>query len=293
MIEQSKLLECMEEIKAIAMSQQGRLTKEEIGKYLDGMEFDDGQMEAVYQYLCANRITIEGYEYVPERTESDGKTGHSGKDSGHVKGTGQSRAVKRRGTGSGGKTVTKAQRNLQIYRQEVSALGGHTPEQEMKIMRRFLSGEYGLRNEILQGQLQRVISLGEKYQKRGVLKGSLSMDEIIAEGNMGLMNAMAMLEQGRESFLMPDGQPDMEKIHSAIEMEISHAMESAIDEMTEKKDWEDTIVARTNLLHEAAKYLAEEMGRAATREELAEYTRIPIGEIHDIMGISEEVRKAF
>lgn len=287
MIEQEKLLECMEEIKAIAKSQQGRLTKEEIDKYLDGMELDRKQMEAVYQYLCASGIFVEGYEYVPKERQSEDGIANGGKTAG--------RAVNRKVSGdkekSSSKSSAKALRNLQMYQSEVSAIKERTQEQDTELMGRFLRGEDGLRNEILQGQLQKVIFLAKQYKKRGM--GTLPIEEIIAEGNMGLMNAMEMLERSRESFLKSDGQPDMEKTYGAMDMEIKHAMESLIDDMTEKKDWEDTLVARTNLLHEAAKYLAEEMGRPATQEELSEYTRVSIKEIHDIMGISEEVRKAF
>jgi DNA-directed RNA polymerase specialized sigma subunit len=74
-------------------------------------------------------------------------------------------------------------------------------------------------------------------------------------------------------------------------MEVSHAMEAYIDEMTESKDWENTVLAKTNLLHEAAKYMAEEMGRVPTIEELSEYTKITRDEIKDIMGLSEDAKR--
>lgn len=287
MIEQNKLLEYMEEMKSIAASQQGRLTKEEIGKYLSGMELDDRQMEAVYQYLCASQIIIEGYEYVPENTKDDKEKADAFSGIGQASGSSpvNSKTEDRK---KGVKTTSKAQRNLQIYQREVSALEEYTQEQEKELMKRFLAGENQIRDEILHGQLKNVIRLAGKYQERNV-----PVDEIIAEGNMGLMNAVSILEHNRERFFQEDGQPDMEKVYSVMEMEIKQAMETMIDETTEKKHWEDAIVARTNLLHEAAKYLAEEMGRVATQEELSEYTRIPVEEIREIMDLSEEVRKAF
>lgn len=282
MIDQSKLLECMEEIKKIAVSQQGYLTKEEINQYLNDMELDESQMEAVYQYLCANHITVAGYDYVSSETEmpeeqdsleepetvSEISKGKMQQEAEHVN--------------------TKAQRNLKIYQQEVLALKSRTGQQETELIKRFLNGETQLRDEILHGQLEKVIHIARTYQKRGVV-----LEEIIAEGNMGLMNAMVVLEQNRESFRNPEGEPDIDKVYSALELEIRQAMERMIDETMDNRDWEETIVARTNLLHEAAKYLAQELGRAATQEELSEYTRIPLEEIRDIMGISEEVRKAF
>jgi len=51
-----------------------------------------------------------------------------------------------------------------------------------------------------------------------------------------------------------------------------------------------TLLAKTNLLREAAKYLAEENGHVASIWELAEYTKLPLSEIHDIMGLSEDTK---
>ena len=51
------------------------------------------------------------------------------------------------------------------------------------------------------------------------------------------------------------------------------------DEQMASKGMENTIVAKTNLIHEATKVLAEEWGRLATLEELADYTKMPEEEI--------------
>ena len=51
------------------------------------------------------------------------------------------------------------------------------------------------------------------------------------------------------------------------------------------------MLAKTNLLHEATKYMAEEMGRIPTVEELSEYTRISVIEILQIMGLSEDAAR--
>ena len=143
-----------------------------------------------------------------------------------------------------------------------------------------------MRNEILQGKLDFVMEIANKYNRKDVL-----LEDVIAEGNIGLLNAMSVLEKDGESFLKEDKTPDMERIHSFIEMEIRQSMESMIDDYTEQKDWEDTMLAKINLLHEAAKYLAEELGRAATLQELAEYTKLSIEEIQELTEISQDTKK--
>ncbi len=285
MIEQDKLLECMEEIKAIAASSQGRLTIEEVQQYLDGMGLDGPQMNAVYQYLVSQGIRVEGYQGVPEQPIAAASPSEAEK-------RGKKQDARSRAGGSAGKNAgsgskrTKAQRNLLLYQREVAALPGGSRDEKFQKMRDFMRGETGLREDILCGQLPFVIQIAGEYRKRGVPE-----EEIIAEGNLGLMNAMAFLESRRELFLRPDGEVDLEQIYDRIEREVRQAMEAMIDGQNENKDRENTIVARTNLLHEAAKFLAEELGRTATREELSEYTKIPLQEIDDLTGLSEDIRK--
>ncbi len=274
MIEQSKLLECMEEIKAIALSQQGQLTKDEIKKYLSDMELDEKQLEAVYQYLAANQIQIEGYDYIPPVMSETVGEDEKGKD------------VVSDDKEASSHPLTKAQRNLKIYETEVSALKGYTSVQEQELFQKFFQGETSLRNEILQGKLEMVMEIAKTYNRKSVL-----LEDVIAEGNIGLLNAMSVLEGDGESFQNDDGTPDMERIHSLMELEIRQAMENMIDEYTEQKDWEDTMLAKINLLHEAAKYLAEELGRSATKQELAEYTKLSMEEIQELTELSQDAKK--
>ena len=289
MIEQSKLMECMEEIKNIAATQQNHLTKEEIDKYLGDIELDARQRQAVYQYLAASRIKIEGFEYIPEpesvpaEKNSMEKSRRTREAVGKAAG-GQRKQISGEGMNSG--KAEKAQRNLAMYKREVALLQEISDERIEQLFSRFLSGEDALREKMIHCQLQKVIDRAEDYNKRGV-----SVDEIIAEGNMGLLNAVRILERDRQSFLKADGRADMERVCDVIDCEIRLAMETMIDEQTENKDWENAIVAKTNLLQEAAKYLAEDLGRGATDEELAEYTRLSVEEIHDIMGLSEDIKK--
>ncbi len=267
MTERDKLLEYIEEIKAIAAASQGTLAKDEVERYLRGMDLDETQTEAVFRYLCSQGVAIQGYHYEPEKTTIAAAP---------------KAAAGRKESSAGG----KRQKNLQLYRQEVMALEDCSAEQERDMFRAFFGGDASAKEKLLHARLRSVMELAQGYRRHGV-----PVEEIIAEGNLGLMNAVSVLEEQKPSFLTRDGEPDMDKIYHVMEMEIRQAIERMIDEMTEEKDWEKTIVARTNLLHEAAKYLAEEMGRVATQEELSEYTKIPIQEIRDITGLSGDAKK--
>ena len=95
----------------------------------------------------------------------------------------------------------------------------------------------------------------------------------------------------RNIYIKPDGTPDYQAFEGTLETEIVNAIESMIDDMSNDKDWEDAVLAKTNLLHEAAKYMTEELGRVPTVQELSDYTKISKEEISNIMGLSEDAKR--
>lgn len=263
---QDRFLGVLREMVEIAHTQQDRLTKEEIKKYLNGQELTEKNMQAVYHYLGENQIMVEGYDFVPEPfSGAEGRPAKKGK-----------KASDRE---------TRREANMRLYHQEVEQLSGDLEKEEGMLLS-FLKGDFSLKNVIIEKYLHRVVEFAQKYKSRNV-----PLDEVIAEGNLGLMAAMQIIMENHEEYILPGGCADIAKFLGTLEMEIVHAMECYIDEMTESKDWENTMLAKTNLLHEAVKYMAEEMGRMPTLEELSEYTKISEREIKEISGLSKEVKK--
>lgn len=289
-MDQNKLLECMEEIKTIAQSQQNQMTKEEIHRYLSDMELHENQFDAVYQYLTMNGITISGYH--PSNSTSfqdidsgDGSTNSSetaadsiGAEYTSLSGSPDDKNNTAEDTGAK-RRISKADRNLELYRREVSALTSHSGAELAALWDCFLAGDASTKEALVHEQLDKVFPIAKSYEKRGI-----ALDEMIAEGNIGILMALERIG-GTPADFRKGTAPDLDRIHSVIEEEIRLAIENMIDSVTAAKDWESTVLAKTNLLHEAAKYLAEENGREATPWELAEYTKIPLAEIHDLLDL--------
>lgn len=263
---QDRFLGLLREMVEIAHAQQDRLTKEEIRKYLDGQELTEKNMQAVYHYLGENRIVVEGYDFVPEPATR--AAGHMDKKEKMAAGK-----------------ETRREANMRLYHQEVERLSGDLGKEEAMLLS-FLKGDFSLKNVIIEKYLHKVVEFAQRYKKRNV-----PLDEVIAEGNLGVMAAMQIIMENHEEYILPGGGVDIAKFFGTLEMETIHAMECYIDEMTDSKDWENTMLAKTNLLHEAVKYMTEEMGRMPTLEELSEYTKISGREIKEISGLSKEVKK--
>ena len=143
----------------------------------------------------------------------------------------------------------------------------------------------------MENRLAQVVKIARNYADReNVKKGITGMDELIAEGNVGLLEAISVIEENKKNFV-DNNVPNFDSIDGAIYMEVTNAIESLLDTVTSDKDWESAVLARTNLLNEAAKYMTEEMGRVPTKEELSEYTKIPVDEIRGIMGLSKDTQR--
>ena len=263
---QDRFLGLLREMVEIAHAQQDRLTKEEIRKYLDGQELTEKNMQAVYHYLGENRIVVEGYDFVPEPATR--AAGHMDKKEKMAAGR-----------------ETRREANMRLYHQEVERLSGDLGKEEAMLLS-FLKGDFSLKNVIIAKYLHKVVEFAQRYKKRNV-----PLDEVIAEGNLGVMAAMQIIMENHEEYILPGGGVDIAKFFGTLEMETIHAMECYIDGRTDSKDWENTMLAKTNLLHEAVKYMTEEMGRMPTLEELSEYTKISGREIKEISGLSKEVKK--
>lgn len=283
MEEQSRFLEVIEEIKSIAVLQQNRMTKEEIHKYLSDMELEDDKFDAVYHYLSAAGIKIEGYRFVPDKIDKKVMAGRSEKDT----------ALQDKGIKAEDNIQSdRAAFNRRMYKHEVSRISLPDDEEIRKIIKAFLGGDKMSRDKLIESKLGHVMKIASGYKKReAIVNKTVSIDEVIAEGNVGLLVGISVIEENLSKYLSEDGEPDYEAVHGTINMEVISAMENMIDRMTEDKDWEEAVLAKTNLLHEAAKYMTEEMGRVPTKEELSDYTKISVEEINNIMGLSDDTKR--
>ena len=296
MADQGKFMEELEAVKNIAVSQNNSLTKEEIQKYLSDMNLSDEQFEQVYYYLSLSGINIEGYRFIPKAVDlkSDTESEKNEKETSETNNVIQDTELDKNKIDTGTKSLVKkrAEYNSKMYMDEIEKLDYYEDKDEKKIISEFLNGDSDARNKFIENRLTQVINIANKYSDREVVKKEvIGIDELIAEGNVGLLEAVSVIEQNRKNFVDAAGKPVFESIDGTIYMEVTNAIESLLDTMTSDSDWETAVLARTNLLNEAAKYMTEEMGRVPTKEELSEYTKISVDEIRGIMGLSKDTQR--
>ena len=295
MSDQGKFIEALDAVKNIAVSQNNSLTKEEIKKYLSDMNLSEEQFEQVYYYLSLSGINIEGYRFIPKAVDLKGDTeNQKGEEDTSIKAEVKIKEQDKKENGTDEKTLSKkrAEYNSRIYMDEIKKLDYYEDNDEKKLVSEFLNGDKEARNKFIENRLTQVIKIANKYSDReAVKKEIIGVDELIAEGNVGLLEAISVIEENKKNYVDAAGKPVFESIDGTIYMEVTNSIESLLDSMTSDKDWESAVLARTNLLNEAAKYMTEEMGRVPTKEELSEYTKIPVDEIRGIMGLSKDTQR--
>lgn len=225
------------------------MTKEEIADYFKGMEVTKEQFEAIYQYLGDNGVTVPGFLYQKiegAKEEENGEEEQAGKE--------QVQSVAHR-----------------LYLEELESLETLTEQEKTRLFLAVRNGQEEAKGPLLEGYLPVVAALAEKYKNKGML-----VEDLIQEGNIGLLQAL-------------DKVSDIAKVEDAdtfLVESVRKAMVDAVDEEIGENDWESSVLAKSGLINEAAKYLAEDLGRVATLQELAEYTKLPEKEIEDIRKLS-------
>ena len=132
------------------------------------------------------------------------------------------------------------------------------------------SGDEDARRKLEEGNLRLVVSLAKHYTGRGI-----TLMDLIQEGNVSLMLALDELKSAEEA-------------HGKIMEEVRAGMQMLIEEQTEVKRRDHTLLEKYTDLDDNIKKLKEETGRDVTIEEVSAFLDMPEEEINDILNLGEQ-----
>lgn len=269
MSDKYKFQEMLLSILEVAKVQLNSLTMDEIKSYFGDMELSDSQYEHIFAYLSANQIKIVGYtpgennEYVTlpkEAQEMDTK--EEEKDNSKEEEPSYNK---------------KDSLYLKMYLEDIMAVDILKEEEENSIIHHMKQGENFGKDRMIEGKLSLVVKIAEEYKNKG-----MQIEDIIGEGNMGLIDGVNHLYE-----LSPG-----ENVNDFLTAYIREGIQGAMEEYTGSVNIESRIIERANYVNESANYLKEDLGRDATIAELAEYTKLTIEEIKDVLNLSGDSIKA-
>lgn len=253
MADKIKFMEMLKDIKELAVTQNNELSQEEIQNFFEDMTLKEEDYQHIYSYLSENRIKVKGFLYKPDGKEA----GDWEEDS--FEALNQTDSV-----------------YLKMYLKELKQLGRVTKEEEALLYDRAARREEEAKKDLVNAWLPKVVRMARRYKNQGVL-----LEDLIQEGNIGLLNAVERFYELGE----------LKNPEKYLKQEIKQVMERALEESIGGDTLENTIIGRSNLIYEASKALAEDLGRTATIEELSGYTRLSEEEIEDILKLSLDAVK--
>ena len=156
---------------------------------------------------------------------------------------------------------------FQIYLDEVRQIPACTPEEEAALPGLAKQGNTGARKRLLEGMLHYALELASDFRNRGI-----PVADLVQEANMGLILALESYEEG--------------DFRELVKESVGTTIRAAIEEQKLERQVEEEVIARVNVLKEISQQMAEDLGREATVEELAEKMKMTVEEIKDIMKLT-------
>lgn len=257
MRDQNEFMKQMLELVELAKANESQITKEEVRDFCSDLNLTAPQLKLVYDFLDEHNIEVLGHKSrKKEERRSDSEWFETSE-------------------GANPDTMMNAEdsKYIRIYRRELLSIPEYEEEERRNLYERLLNGDDSVTHCVIESHLKRVVTLAGKYRNRGV-----PLEDLIQEGNLALITTVDTL----------CGNPDVSDVKKHLDHSIRARLIELADRRMESRGWENTILAKTNLIHEATKVLAKEWGRLATVPELAEYTKMPEDEIRMYVDLSLE-----
>lgn len=160
---------------------------------------------------------------------------------------------------------------LRIYFREIGKFSPLSREEELRLARKAKGGDGRALERLVRSNLRFVIKVAKKYQNRG-----LSLSDLIAEGNMGLMRAALKF--------------DDEKNIKFISYAIWWVRQAILQALAEQSRLFRVPLNRADLFHKLSKkssVLAQQLGREPTDEEMAREMGLPLEEIDSLLVLTK------
>lgn len=155
---------------------------------------------------------------------------------------------------------------FKMYLDEIEGIESCGGEENSQLVEKLLAGDEAVRERLIEGNLKMVLGMVQDYLGRGVPAGDL-----VQEANMALVMAVREYEEG-------DGQ-----FEEFLRGQVKEALLAVVEEQSLEERTAEKMVDRVNTLKDVSRDMAEELGREATVEELAERMQLTVDEIKDIM----------
>ncbi len=232
------------DLKDEAEAYDGVLTQEQVKECLKGLPLEESHYQLIYEYLAEQNIRVVKSEKKAASKKEDSKENPE---------------------------APQERRSLSMYLDELSEFADVDDETETRLFVRARGGDEDAKGQLINLYLPVVCRIAEEYGE-----DVLPAEDLIQEGNIGLLNAM----QGLEPY------ESTAACRAYLLNMIREAMDNAVSSKKEEREKDDTLVKRINHLNDAIHKLEGELGRKVSAEELSAYLEMPVEEIEDLLRVA-------
>ncbi|MBS5065990.1 MAG: RNA polymerase subunit sigma-70 [Hungatella hathewayi] len=175
----------------------------------------------------------------------------------------------------------------QLYLDEIEAIPPCDMAENAALAVSLSAGDELAKKRLVEGNLKTALTHTKDYLNRGV-----TVNDLIQEANMALMLAVesyGALAAARMAETGMEGQ-EAHLVEGAFEqylgLKIREALDAAVEAQAAESKVEEEMLARVNVMKDISQTMAEELGREATVEELAERLKMTVDEVKDIMKLT-------
>lgn len=162
---------------------------------------------------------------------------------------------------------TTGEELYRLYVEELKLIPSCTPQEEERLLREISTGSQEAVKRLVEGKLKKAVKIVEEYRDCG-----LSLNDLVQEANIALLLTAQEYQAG--------------DFDAQAEERIRRMLGEAIKLQKTEYRIEEEMLARVNVLKDISAGMAEELGREATVEELAERMKLAEQEIKDIMKLT-------
>lgn len=155
----------------------------------------------------------------------------------------------------------------QMYLDELKEIKPCSDKERKLLLERMAQGDQAARARLIEGHLIFALAVAKNYRDQG-----MTMSDLMQEASLALTMAVSEYREG--DFL------EMAK------EKMTGSLQAAIKEQKAEQEAGEAIAARVNVLQEVSSKMAEELGREATMEELADRMGMTWEEIREMMKLA-------
>lgn len=154
-----------------------------------------------------------------------------------------------------------------LYLEELESILPCGTEEEAELLEAVLVGDKQAKKRLVESKLRAAAAIAEEYKEKG-----LPIGDLVQEANMAL-------------FLFTEEYAGGD-FNGQMEVQVRGAIAEALAAQETELNVEEEVTARVNVLKDISASMAEELGREATVEELAERMKMTTDEIKGIMKLT-------